>query len=72
MRAMREFQYQRDADRKIVTVPAGAELNDSVLAEMQKNRIDIEKMVRTRYMEREEVAVTSPAPKRRGRPPKNK
>lgn len=72
MRALREFKFQNFADHTIVTVPAGAEISEAAMAKMRDNRIDIDKMVRTRYMEREEGQITAPPmPKKRGRPRKN-
>ena len=73
MRALREFRYQDFAQHKVVTIPAGAELNTAALASLTANRVDVEKMVRTKYMDVEQLAVSSPPvvpPKRRGRPPK--
>ena len=69
MRALREFRYKDFAQNQVVTIPAGAELDSSALARLTANKVDVEKMVRTKYMDVEQVAV---APKRRGRPPKAK
>ena len=68
MRALREFRYQDFSNRQVVTVKAGAELDSAALARLSANKVDIDKMVRTKYMDVEQVTI----PKRRGRPPKAK
>lgn len=64
MHAVREFRYFDFAERKSVVVPAGAEIDTARLA---ANKVDVDKMVRTKYVERESLTVT---PKKRGRPRK--
>lgn len=70
MRALREFSYRDFAGARNVTVPAGAELSPAALADLRANKLDVEKLVRTKYMDQESLSVT-PAPKRRGRPRKS-
>jgi hypothetical protein len=64
--ARREFRYQDDRTKQVITVRHGERLP---VEHLMANRVDIEKMVRTGYAERSEVVVA--APRKRGRPRKS-
>ena len=76
MRTLREFRFRDFEKSRDITIPAGAELDQETVARLSANRVDVEKMVRTKYLEQESLNVTetpaAPVKKRRGRPPKQK
>lgn len=63
--AKRDFRYQDDRTRQIVSVRRGEVLN---VEHFTANRGDVEKMIRTGYAERPEALVV--VPRKRGRPRK--
>lgn len=65
MIALREFKYG-DRSGHVVTVAKGEELNIPALSE---NRVDVEKLVRTKYAGQESLRVAAPT-RKRGRPRK--
>ena len=64
MIAVREFRYWDHQARKSVVVPEGAEIQEAALRE---NKVDLDKMVRTKYTGQESLTVS---PVKRGRPRK--
>ena len=66
MIAMREFRYHDFAKGRSVTVPMGAEIDSAALSE---NKVDVEKLIRTKYTGQETLTV-APVKRGRGRPRK--
>ena len=65
MIALREFRYYDHAERRSIVVPQGAELDTGKL---RANRVDVDKLARTKIAGQETVRVA--APRKRGRPKK--
>jgi hypothetical protein len=67
MIALWEFRYKDFQTGRSVDVPAGAELDTATLA---ANKVDVEKLVRTKYTGQESLKV-APVHRGRGRPRKS-
>lgn len=66
MIALREFRYRDFKTGRSVDVPQGAEIDSATLA---VNKVDVEKLIRTKYTGQESLKV-APVKRGRGRPRK--